>query len=123
MILLVEDDPIIRMVYQDLLEDAGFTVQAASNGMEAQRALAAFGTRIATLVTDIRLGAGLNGWEIARLAAEKIPSIAVLYVTGDSAADWPRQGIPGSALMQKPFQNGELLVALARLHGGERKAQ
>lgn len=53
------------------------------------------------LVTDIRMGPGLNGWEVAHRAREKFPSLAVVYVTGDRITEWSAQGVLQSTVLQK----------------------
>jgi DNA-binding response OmpR family regulator len=68
------------------------------------------------LVTDIRLvGSKLKGWDIARQAREQHPQLPVLYLTADGAPDWKREGVPGSALVAKPFVETEVVAALSRL--------
>ena len=60
-------------------------------------------TELQGLATDIRLGAGPTGWEVAHHARKKYPDIAVVYTTGDGAADWFAEGVPNSVMLQKPF--------------------
>lgn len=49
-------------------------------------------TDFAAVLTDIRLGAGLNGWDVARSARLEHPHMAVIYMTGDSVGDWVKEG-------------------------------
>ena len=67
------------------------------------------------LVTDIRLPGGSDGWEIARRAREMKADLPVVYVTGDSAADWPVKGVPNSVMIQKPYAGAQLLTAISTL--------
>ncbi|MCW1402286.1 hypothetical protein OKA06_08095 [Novosphingobium sp. MW5] len=67
------------------------------------------------LATDIRLGDGPDGWEVAHYARKKYPDIAVVYMTGDSAAQWSAEGVPNSILLTKPFPEAQLLTAMATL--------
>lgn len=61
------------------------------------------------------MGPGPNGWEVAHQARKKFPSLAVVYVTGDSLTEWPVEGVPQSTVLQKPFAAAELVTALANL--------
>jgi DNA-binding response OmpR family regulator len=58
---------------------------------------------------------GLKGWDVARHARERNPQIAVVYVTGDSAAEWAAQGVPKSQLVPKPFAAAQLVAAVTAL--------
>ena len=62
------------------------------------------------------MGIGLDGWEVAHRAREKFPSLAVVYVTGDSAAGWSAHGMPMSIVSEKPFADAELVTAFANQH-------
>lgn len=67
------------------------------------------------LITDIRLGGEIDGWALAREARGQSPDICVLYVTGDSAADWPAKGVPQSLVLQKPVVDAQLLTGISML--------
>ena len=67
------------------------------------------------LITDIRLGVGPNGWQVARHARRKFANLPIVYVTGDSAADWTVEGVPGSVLLQKPYADAQMLTAMSNL--------
>lgn len=113
-VMLVEDEYLIaEMVFRALLE-GGFDVMTLSNGTEAWRLL----DRSAPppiLVTDINAGEGPNGWEIARYARDRRPDLAVVYMTGASADDWPIHGVPQSILVPKPFTDIEIVTAVCKL--------
>jgi CheY-like chemotaxis protein len=114
-LLLAEDDAAVALVSQTMLEDGGYSVIVASCGSEAIKTLDERVDEIAGLVTDIRLGDGPDGWEVARHARELNPKIAVVYTTGDSAADWAAQGVPKSLVLQKPFVEAQLLTGISTL--------
>jgi DNA-binding response OmpR family regulator len=103
LILMVEDDALISIVIQDALEEAGFLVQHASQGDEAEEALDYQAANIAGLVTDIRFGGGTDGWNLARKAREMRPHLPVVYVSGDSAHEHTVQGVPGSIMLRSPL--------------------
>ena len=115
LLLLAEDEPLIAFATQDALEDAGFTIVAAANGDEAIAILDARHGEIKGLVTDVRLGSGHNGWDVARYARELNPLLPVLYTTSDSAMDWPVFGVPKSVVIQKPYVTAQVLTAIATL--------
>jgi DNA-binding response OmpR family regulator len=115
LILLVEDDPLIRMPLEDALNEAGFTVVVATNGGQAIAELDAGAERFKALVTDIRLGKGPDGWEVARHARLLIPAMPVVYCSGDSAAVWAANGVPNSVMIEKPFVMAQLNTALSTL--------
>lgn len=115
LLLLVEDEPILRLASGAALEDGGFTVAFACEGAEAILTLSSQGPPIAGLITDIRLGSGPDGWEVARRAREANPLMPVVYITGDSAADWPVHGVPNSLILQKPFADAQLITAITTL--------
>lgn len=115
LVLLVEDEALIRMFLEDTLADAGFGVAAASNGHQALAELEAGAARFRAVVTDIRLGRGPDGWEIARTARQSVPKMPVLYVSGDSAHEWTVRGVPYSLMVAKPFVETQIITALSTL--------
>ena len=112
-ILVVEDEPLISMLAVDALTDGGFEVLVASDGSEALNFLRERDVR--GLVTDIRLGTQPDGWQIAREARQQSPDMAVVYCTGDSAYEWPAQGVPNSMVIQKPYAAAQLVNAMTTL--------
>jgi CheY-like chemotaxis protein len=113
-ILVVEDEPLVRLTIVEALQEAGYQVIEAPDGTAAMEQVE--GTEsLRGLVTDIRVGPGPNGWEIAHHAREKFGGLPVVYVTGDSGHEWSANGVPQSAVLQKPFVSAELVTALANL--------
>jgi DNA-binding response OmpR family regulator len=91
-VLLVEDEAMVLLDLETTLIEAGFEVVSESN---AARALAKFDIdpgRINAVITDIRLGSGANGWEIARHVRRAVSTMPVLYISAEGAADWPAEG-------------------------------
>jgi two-component system cell cycle response regulator CpdR len=114
-VLVVEDEALIHGVLQDPLESAGYSVQFAIDGEEALHALEAPDAAFAALVTDVRLGDGASGWDVARRARELNPSMPVVYITGDSGVDWASNGVPNSILVTKPFALAQVITAISQL--------
>jgi DNA-binding NtrC family response regulator len=92
LLLLVEDEPLILDMMQCVFEDAGYRIEVAVDGASAMALIDAHIDEAAGLVTDVRLGSGPDGWDVARHARHKKPDMPVLYMTGDSAANWAAQG-------------------------------
>lgn len=113
-ILVVEDEPLVRLTIVDALQDAGYEVIEAATGTTAIE-LIDRADSLRGLVTDIRADEGPLGWEIAHHAREKFSSLPVVYISGDSASEWSANGVPQSTILQKPFVIAELVTALASL--------
>jgi CheY-like chemotaxis protein len=113
-ILVIEDEPLIRLDLIDILEQAGFTVEAT---VDASTAIAAIDghDHLAGIVTDINLGSDVRGWVVARHARQKFPDLAVVYITGDSAAEWTTEGVPNSVVLQKPFADAQVVNAITTI--------
>ena len=99
-VLLVEDQPMLRWYACDALTDAGYDVTEAADAAEAFRALVL--EPFDVLVTDIDLGAGPDGLELARYARMAQPGLPVVYATGRAHVD-PAECAPGSRLLAKPY--------------------
>ena len=114
-VLVVEDEPMIQSLVQEALEDGGFQVEAVSSGEDAAKLLAD-PDRFRAVITDVNLGRDrMDGWDIGRLARETDPSLPVIYMTGDSAAEWAARGVPNSLLITKPFAPTQVVAAVAQL--------
>jgi two-component system cell cycle response regulator CpdR len=93
---------------EEALTEAGFEVHLAINGREATKALEANGA-VSALITDIRLPIdGPDGFDLAHRARELSPTIAVVYMSGDSAFEWASKGVPKSMMLAKPFAIAQL---------------
>jgi CheY-like chemotaxis protein len=115
-ILVVEDNPGIRMLAHDSLTEAGFEVIVARTDVEAIAELERHGAHnLAGLVTDVQLECPMSGWDIAHRARELNPGLPIIYTTGDSGGDWSANGVPNSVLITKPFVFAQIIVALATL--------
>jgi CheY-like chemotaxis protein len=117
-VLVVEDEQLLRELVEPALADAGYSVLLAHNGSEALKYLEERESEEAplrALVTDVQLGPGPSGWEIAKRARELHPEIPVVYVTGAAAAEWPSKGVPNSLIIQKPFAPAQVVTAVSQL--------
>ena len=80
-ILVVDDEPLVRMVAVEILEELGYEVLEASDGPSALKMLDARPT-IDLLVTDVGLPNGMNGRQLADAVRVQRPGLNVLFVTG-----------------------------------------
>ncbi len=80
-VLVVEDEPHVRLIVVDVLRDHGYTVMEAADGHAGLRILEST-SRIDLLVTDIGLPGGMNGRQLAEAAQQGHPSLKVLFITG-----------------------------------------
>lgn len=115
LLLVVEDEVLLHLALEDDLIGAGYKVLLVANGQAAIAELDKGGERFRALVTDIRLGKGPNGWEIAHRARELVPSLPVVYMSGDSASEWSANGVPKSIMLSKPFAMAQLVMAVSQL--------
>ncbi|MBA4794524.1 MAG: response regulator [Phenylobacterium sp.] len=119
-VLVAEDESLVRDLIEAVLEDSGFALRLAATGREAIDALDV--QKVAALVTDIDLGAGCSGWEVAAHARERDPALPVIYMSGGSAYAWPDRGVPNSQMLAKPFAPTLLLEVLQTELGGPGRA-
>lgn len=113
-VLVVDDSVLDSNIVGASLEDAGFNVIVAANGSEAIAMLDGQ-PQILGLVTDVNLGAGISGFDVARHGRELKPELSVVYMTGDSTEAWATQGVPNSVLVPKPLVGGWIVTALSSL--------
>lgn len=106
-VLVVEDEPLVRMLYGDVLEEAGFKVVTAADASEALAILAAR-PDIAVMLTDVNMPGDMDGLALARYAGKRWPNLAVLVLSGrvrPSPEDVPR----GCLFIPKPCPNPMLV--------------
>ncbi|SFP26129.1 response regulator [Qipengyuania nanhaisediminis] len=111
-ILIVEDEAFICMDLVDLFEDAGFETLEAFHAEEAFKIMADSRDGIDLLLTDINLGQGPDGWDVARKSRELLGELPIIFVSEDSQCDWEKQYISKSVMFAKPVQGKDLLEAV-----------
>ena len=114
-VLVAEDEPVIAEIIEVSLNDEGLSTTVAHTGRQALSAIETRPRGFHLLVTDIRMGSGPNGWEIAHAARVASPGIGVIYITGDSMAAWRAKGVPDSVLIKKPFVPAQIVTAAMTL--------
>ncbi|SEP81040.1 Response regulator receiver domain-containing protein [Devosia sp. YR412] len=111
-ILLVDDEMLIRMNTADILQDLGHTVLDAGSGKEALDLLT---SEIDVLLTDVHM-AGMSGLELATAAKSQVPTIAVVFATGDNDVTGY---VPGPneqfAILPKPYTQADITKVLQQV--------
>jgi CheY-like chemotaxis protein len=112
-ILVVEDDLLSSLECCESLRERGFDV------FEVSGALGAYGILdrklpLAALLTDINLGPGADGYEIARYARDIYPNLAVVYLSGSCAQRIKVEGVARSEFVSKPYDRRLVMAALER---------
>ena len=115
LILLIEDEVLIRDLLTPEFTDAGFEIVAADDGDRAIAELEKDANRFKAVITDVKLGEGPNGWDVGRRARELVPDMPVIYITGDSAHEWSAKGVPDSVVIVKPFTFVQVSTAVSTL--------
>jgi signal transduction histidine kinase len=103
-VLVVDDEPTVRMLITDILEELGYVAIEAADSVAGLKVLQS-DARIDLLVTDVGLPGGMNGRQMADAARVARPDLKVLFITGyaeNSVLGNGRLG-PGMAVMTKPF--------------------
>jgi len=108
LVLIVEDEVLVRMLISDILQDGGFRVIEAKNTMEALRVLEAR-PEVQVIFTDAEMPPGPTGFELARQVCKGWPYIEIIISSGRA---WPTPGdMPDSCVfLPKPWT----AVSLAR---------
>jgi CheY-like chemotaxis protein len=112
-VLIVEDDELVREAIVLELEEAGFEVHAAESGDEASFLLPKM-RRIDLLLTDIRMPGRINGWVLADMARCRRPDLPVIYASAYRPED--SREVEGSLFISKPYRVGEILAAIGQLN-------
>jgi PAS domain S-box-containing protein len=108
-VLVIDDEPVVRMLVVDVLEELGYCALEAADGSEGLRILESR-ARVDLLVTDVGLPGGLNGRQVADAARVLRPELKVLFITGyaENAVISHGHLDPGMHVVTKPFQVEEL---------------
>jgi CheY-like chemotaxis protein len=111
LVLVVDDDPFVRAVGADILEDAGFAVLEAGDAEEALKLLTAY-PDINVVFTDVEMPGAFDGLALASRASEIRPGIGIVLTSGRCAIEgsaMPRHGL----FVSKPYAGTTLLRRIA----------
>ena len=104
-LLVVDDEPVLRMLMVEVLQENGFVVSEAADGHEALKILRGPAT-IDLLLTDVGLPGGLNGRQLVDAARTLRPRLRVMFVTGYAENAALDGGVldPSTQVLTKPFR-------------------
>ena len=111
-VVLVEDEWMVRLDMADALDASGWLVVEASSGEEALTLLDEE-RQIDLLITDIRLAGLITGWDVAEAFRVACPQIGVIYVTANPTIEARR--VSRSVFLAKPLRNEEMVALSDRL--------
>ena len=114
-VLIVEDEMMLRMRAVDMVEDAGYTPLEA---MDADEAVAILESRsdIALICTDIQMPGSMDGLGLAQAVHQRWPSIKIIVVSGQS--NLPKLDLPPcSRFFGKPLNAGEVIAEMRGMIG------
>jgi signal transduction histidine kinase/ActR/RegA family two-component response regulator len=103
-VLVVEDEEALLKLAREFLEDSGYHVLEARNGIEALEVSDGYEGRIHAVLTDVVMPK-MNGWELAKRLSTRRPETKVLYCSGYADDTVVRQGLldPEVNFLRKPF--------------------
>ena len=103
-VLVVDDEPTVRLLVTDVLEDLGYTTIEAADSAGGLRVLQS-DARLDLLVTDVGLPGGMNGRQMADAGRAARPGLKVLFITGYAENALLSNGHlePGMSVLTKPF--------------------
>ncbi|MGP0147997.1 PAS domain S-box protein [Pseudomonas oryzihabitans] len=117
-VLVVEDEPVLRMLVTEILGDLGYTTLEAAGSTGGLEILNAHG-RIDLLITDVGLPGRMNGRQLADAAMAVRPGLSVLFITGYADAAFQDSEQLGSDMevLAKPFSMDAFTARVERLLG------
>jgi PAS domain S-box-containing protein len=115
-VLIVDDEPTVRMLVIEVLEDLGYVAIEAADGAAGLKVLQS-GARVDLLVTDVGLPGGMNGRQLADAGRALRPRLRVLFITGYAENAFIGNGHlePGMHVLTKPFAMEQLATRLRDL--------
>ena len=115
-VLVVDDEPTVRMLVSDVLEDLGYLAIEVADGAAALRVLQS-NAGIDLLVTDVGLPGGMNGRQVADAGRALRPGLKVLFITGyaENAVLSDGHLDPGMHVVTKPFAMDALATRIKEL--------
>jgi two-component system, response regulator PdtaR len=109
-VLIVDDEPLVRMTIADMLRLGGFEVLEAGAGTQALQLLSASEQPVVALVSDVRMP-GINGVDLSHQVRSAHPQMPIVLVSGDTQPD-PTQLPVGTRFLRKPARLRELVATV-----------
>jgi CheY-like chemotaxis protein len=120
MIIVVEDEVLIRLAVCDYLRGCGYCVLEATDGKEAQSIFRA-GEPIEVLFSDIDLGSGMSGLELATSVREHYPAVRIVLTSGVKRIAEEATNLCDGPLLQKPYSFSALEESLVMADKAKRR--
>jgi CheY-like chemotaxis protein len=104
-VLVIDDEPTVRMLLSEVLTELGYAVMEAADGPSGLKILEST-SRVDLLITDVGLPGGMNGRQVADAARVNRPDLKVLFITGyaENAVIGKKRLGKGMFVVTKPFQ-------------------
>ena len=118
-VLIVDDEPTVRMLVVDILEDLGYAVIEAADSLTGLKILQS-DVDLNLLITDVGLPGGMNGRQMAEAGRQSRPGLKTLFITGyaENAAIGNGHLDPGMEILTKPFAVDALATRVREIMGG-----
>lgn len=113
-VLVVEDEHVLRELVREILEAHGYGVLEAGNGLEALQIWDKAGGRVDLLLTDMAMPHGMSGRELAAKLQKENPRLPVIFSSGYSQEMLERNArtLDGQTFLSKPYRPAELAQAV-----------
>ena len=114
-ILIADDDPVIRRLFEKRLRDEGYDVRVAVDGVEAAGQLAH--SHFDVVITDLVMPGDIGGIELLQIARDKDPLTEVIVITAHSSIDTAVDAMKKGAVdyLEKPVNFDELFLRLEKI--------
>jgi CheY-like chemotaxis protein len=112
-VLVVDDEPFVRMLVADILDEAGFEVVEASNAQTALKRLE-LAADVQVVFTDINMPPGMSGLELAEQVSQRWPKIGLVVSSGYERPS-QNQIADGGVFVPKPFRPEDITGAVHRV--------
>ena len=109
-ILIVEDEPVLRSMARDILEECGYRILEASSGKDALDVWSQQTEKIDLLLTDMVMPDGISGVNLAEKLLASQPNLKVVFTSGYTSNEVDRDMLARThaTFLQKPYTHGEL---------------
>jgi CheY-like chemotaxis protein len=116
LVLVVEDEPLMRMNVADALQSEGLEVIELANGDDALRVIESR-SDVRAIFTDINMPGAIDGLRLVKLIKEAWPDIAIFVATGRPDPALVSKLPPGARLYPKPYRVSDVVEAIKSATG------
>ncbi len=112
-VLFVDDNVLCAFETCEALRGCGYDVMEVHRADDALQVIDSH-FHLSALVTDVDLGPGVDGFDVARAARQIDARLPVVYISGAAAGRHPGEGVDGSLFVAKPFYPSQIAEAVDR---------